>query len=319
MTSNNVEIEVISAKQLNVDGYWAKGDDEELLPVDEIPSVARDVSYCSCCCSLNSFIALCRRHLIITTSSVFLVLSVITFMLLTCAPTCIVDPYYFTALTKQNYDSPYRVVLLGDSLISGDRKQNFGEFPLMAARIGSFLPHYSNLNFLNFGSEGDTINSIRLRLGSVLSTPADAVILIWDSDVSQNLENSNNINYIRHNYLSNLTYVITAIQQNNPAVRIAIGGPGLLGEGPLFGKVSNRIFQTKRSMLDDYSIMNQQLALALNVTYIDIRKAYLSQLPSYRLAYSGCLTIDGEHENDNGLRIISKLVAKTILDYIPSV
>ena len=49
-----------------------------------------------------------------------------------------------------------------------------------------------------------------------------------------------------------------------------------------------------------------------NISYIDIRSAYLDALPLYRMSYKGCLTVDGEHENSNGMAIIAKSIAKVV-------
>ena len=263
----------------------------------------------------NYLIIHCRRHPVITVSVIFILLSVLTFMLLTCAATCILDPGYYIPLSKQNNDLPYRVILYGDSLITGNHKQNFGLFPLLSARISSFLPHY-NLDIMNFGHAGDGIDAMRQRLSHVLATPADAVVLLWDSDVSAINETPDTFQYLRQVYISNLTHIIETIQRNKTGVRIAIAGPGILGEGPLFKSVSYNVYHEKKILLNKYRAINQQVAAAFNISYIDIRLAYLEALPSYRLAYSGCLTVDGEHENDNGLRIISKLIAQAVFDWI---
>ena len=185
----------------------------------------------------------------------------------------------------------------------------------MVAKIKSFIPHY-NVNFYNFGHEGDGISALIGRLPSVLNASADAIIIMWDSDISANVETVDNIDFLRQHYISNLTYIIRKIQHDRKGIRIAIAGPGILGEGPLFKKELYKTIHTRKIMLNEYSEINRNIALQFDITYIDIRQAYLEQLPSYRLAYAGCLTVDGEHENDNGLRIISKLVAKAVFDWI---
>lgn len=69
-------------------------------------------------------------------------------------------------------------------------------------------------------------------------------------------------------------------------------------------------------MLDRYMTINQELCENNSVQYIDTRHPFLSALPANYYGYQGCLTIDGEHENDNGAIIIAKLFSEAILGWI---
>ena len=42
-----------------------------------------------------------------------------------------------------------------------------------------------------------------------------------------------------------------------------------------------------------YRSYNQQIAHDLNVTYIDLRQAYLDAVPSYHKGFRHCVTVDG--------------------------
>lgn len=70
-------------------------------------------------------------------------------------------------------------------------------------------------------------------------------------------------------------------------------------------------------MLNDYRDINKKIAAEYNISYLDIRKNYLEFIPSYRFFYKYCLTVDGEHENENGLGIIAKNIANILFEWIP--
>lgn len=264
--------------------------------------------------TFHSFVAICIKNRLKVIFLSFCIVVVITFFLLTCAPTCILGPSYSTPISIQRSDEQYNVILYGDSLITGNHNQ-LNNFDLMVRKIKSFLPNH-NVNLMNFAKGGQGISSMRSWLNSVLETPADAVILLWDSDVSANDESEDNISILREAYVTNLEYVMNMLHANKTDSKVAVAGPIILGEGTLFSRVSLQNYHGKQVMLDAYRSINQRIVADHNATYIDLRKAYLDFLPSYRLGYEGCLTVDGEHENSNGLTIISKLLAKTISDWI---
>lgn len=101
---------------------------------------------------------------------------------------------------------------------------------------------------------------------------------------------------LRNDYTTNLKYVINSIKVNKPSAFIAISGPLLLGEGTLFMIVSLSDYLEKIRMLNDYRLINEQVAASFNITYIDLRHSFVSLLPDNRLAYQGCLTVDGTYE-----------------------
>jgi hypothetical protein len=234
-------------------------------------------------------------------------LTVIVFFLITCAPTCTLGPSYYRPLTLEKKDTQFNLIMFGDSLITGNHRQKFNIFPIIASKVASFIPHY-NLNMINFGEGGNRIIDLRNRIEPVLSTPSDAILLLWDSDVSSSDETAENMSYLREVYISNVTYVLDRILQSDSSKLIAITGPIILGE-----RLSAC---SKSSMLDEYVEINQKICTAYNITYIDLRKAFISEIPWYRMVDSGCLTVDGEHENRNGMTIVAKAVAKTVIRWI---
>lgn len=67
-----------------------------------------------------------------------------------------------------------------------------------------------------------------------------------------------------------------------------------LGEGLWFSPVSTETYNEKKRMLDAYRIMNRKVASDFNVTYIDLREAFIKESPPFRRGYQGCLTVDGK-------------------------
>jgi hypothetical protein len=97
---------------------------------------------------------------------------------------------------------------------------------------------------------------------------------------------------------------------------VALGGPGVLGEGRMFFAPNEGRFQDKEPMLDAYGTINKQAAIRVGIPYIDIRQAFLDFIPSYQLCYSRCVTIDGEHENDRGTVIVARLFALSLSSWL---
>lgn len=259
----------------------------------------------------KGFISLFRQHRGITSLMIFLAFSVAVFMIISCAPICTLDSTYSYPVSVSNVSEPFKLIMFGDSLVTGSRAQNFGIFPDLASKVSFYLPNF-NLNLINFGHNADGIVALRKRMNYVLATPADAIIILWDSDINANVESKVDIAILREFYISNVTFVVNAIQKNSSTVQIALAGPTIIGEGVFFKKVPFTTYHKRIAMLNDYSSINRQIADNHNITYIDIRSAYLDALPLYRMSYKGCLTVDGEHENSNGMAIIAKSIAKVV-------
>ena len=70
-------------------------------------------------------------------------------------------------------------------------------------------------------------------------------------------------------------------------------------------------------MLRRYTEINKEVASSYSsLPYIDMRQAYLDALPKNYYGYMGCLTIDGEHENENGSIIVAKMFSAQLLSWL---
>ena len=179
----------------------------------------------------------------------------------------------------------------------------------------------TNLYFLNILPQFHRLPSI---LAVMRTRPINAVMLLWDSDVSDVDEagmSLQQITTLRDYYRSNITFVIESLRQQQPDLYISMSGPVLLGEGQgrFLSPVSPEKFSQKQSQLDAYVRINTEMASWLEIPYINLREAYYEVLPSYRLAYDSCLTIDGEHPNSNGAYVTAKNLALVLDGWLSAV
>ena len=73
----------------------------------------------------------------------------------------------------------------------------------------------------------------------------------------------------------------------------------------------------KIRMLRRYTLINKEIVSTYpSVSYIDMRQAFLEALPNNYYGYMGCLTIDGEHENENGSIIVAKMFSDQLLSWL---
>ena len=147
----------------------------------------------------------------------------------------------------------------------------------------------------------------------------DAVILLWDSDVSDVDEFRRSASYVaqlRANYTTTLKSVIKTVLQTGAF--FAFGGPVLLGESYTTYLAVLPKFRNKFQMLNDYRDMNKAVAKELNVPYIDVREAFLNAIPTYWHFLHGYVTIDGEHENERGTQMVAKMLADALRPWLRS-
>jgi hypothetical protein len=215
------------------------------------------------------------------------------------------------------------VVLLGDSLIN--RPCEMFNLTERLVNMTEPAPGTS-LRFVNAGNNGEEIASIEARTAAVLAAnaPVWAVILFWDSDCS-NVDESKlspqEVAQLRANYSANLIATERMILAITP--RLAVAGPELLGEGPL-GLPAR--FANKTQMLEDYVCLRRSrgpprpsstnpnhkpvwtaprtaprrptysyptqraltraAASAEDVPYIDMRAAFMAEIPPWRVCRS---------------------------------
>lgn len=230
-------------------------------------------------------------------------------ILLQIAPIFCLFMFYVSALSIEN-ELAVNVALIGDSLIS----RAYRDFDL-TGKVEALLPDYK-LTFSNYAFSGARILDVKTsQIDQALETNPDIVLLFWDSDCSDVNERNMTLlqtHELRKSYTSNLEYVIKAVL--NTGAYIAVGGPEVLGEGP----IKPRRFWGKNPMLDDYRQINIDVTNSLKVYYMDIRQAFLDIIPFWWLFNSKYLTVDGEHENSRGTEIVASFFADAILNFIES-
>jgi len=90
---------------------------------------------------------------------------------------------------------------------------------------------------------------------------------------------------------------------NHAGARVILCTPTVIGEKPDGSNPSDE-------MLDDYSEISRQVATDTGSQLLDLRKAFIAYLKEHNPdhAEKGILTIDGVHLNDDGNRVLSRLV-----------
>lgn len=121
----------------------------------------------------------------------------------------------------------FKVALFGDSLIS----RPFLNLDL-EGKIKSYLPQL-HLEITSIASNGCKIADMRGKLGDLVDTDIkpDAVILYWDSDVSDVDESklsSDSVDELRLKYTEDLSFILHELVSNISYV--AVAGPGILGK-----------------------------------------------------------------------------------------
>ena len=69
-------------------------------------------------------------------------------------------------------------------------------------------------------------------------------------------------------------------------------------------------------MISSYVEMNQMVCANHSIPYINMHHSFLAALPSNYYGFSGCITLDGEHPNNNGAIIVAKMFSEYILGLI---
>jgi lysophospholipase L1-like esterase len=89
----------------------------------------------------------------------------------------------------------------------------------------------------------------------------------------------------------------------------------LIGEGPV-GIHDN--FVGKETMLDDYREMNKKIASSNNIEYMDVRQAFLNEIPEGNQPNEGIVTVDGEHPNEYGTDVMVKIFTPVLKAWLDS-
>ena len=196
---------------------------------------------------------------------------------------------------KAEINNRVKIVLFGDSLIDVPFNRNS-----LDEKIRNQFPYYL-LDIVNEGNGGNKIHNLKERMyNDVVLKKPDIVLLYWDSDLSDQDYEFLEEKSTELQYTEDLSEVVRVLKN---ASKLAVAGPGILGEGPLFPK---DFFYRKNKLLNHYREINQNVSLENGVIYLDIRKAFLDFIPSAWIFSMGFCTLDGEHPNERGSQIIAE-------------
>jgi hypothetical protein len=196
---------------------------------------------------------------------------------------------------KSVINNRVKVVLFGDSLIDVPFSRN-----ALDEKIRRQFPFYL-LDIENEGIGGNKIHNLRERMyGDVVSKKPDIILLYWDSDISDQDADYLEEKSTELQYKEDLSEVVRVLKNTS---KLAVAGPGLLGEGPLF---SLNYFYRKNGLLDQYREITMNSSQENGILYEDIRKALKDSIPSAWIFSMGFCTMDGEHPNERGSQIIAE-------------
>jgi lysophospholipase L1-like esterase len=200
-----------------------------------------------------------------------------------------------------------RIVFVGDSLVHSSARDHH-----LLDRIHEELVRLHperTFDIVEAGVNGDRIADIRARLDrDVLDLRPHAVVLYWDSDVSDVDERSmtrDEVRQIRAAYDDNVRAVIGRLVASGAYV--IMSGPTLIGERP-------RRKNEKDAQLDAYRRINMRIASTLKIEYVDTRRPFFARRPAGTPpdVDHGLLTEDGEHLNDDGVDVAQLLFVRAI-------
>ena len=223
-----------------------------------------------------------------------------------------VDKFYadFYANVTQK---TYRIALVGDSL-AGALYIGYN----IVGMVSMYLPGL-RFQFVPFDVSGSRIADIRARLDQVLAADVDGYFVFFDSDaydVDEWLMSKDEVAATQATYRANLEYVLRTLNAAKPHGFLALAGPSVAGEGPLFGPVTLWEYYLKYDQLDRYNAINWDVASSLHVLFLNVRRSFLQYKSDYyhnRVGYFGCLTADGNHENPLGATIVVNLLSRALL------
>ncbi len=212
--------------------------------------------------------------------------------------------------------SPMRIVFVGDSFVHRSLKGH-GVLEALRDELERRHPGY-DVTVTEAGVNGDRIGDILQRLDDdVLALRPEAVVLYWDSDISDVDERGMapaEVRDLRATYEANLREVLTRLVASRAFV--VMSGPTLIGERP-HGQ------NPKDPQLDAYRRINRKVARALGVRYVDTRRAFFAARPADAPpdVSKGLLTEDGEHLNERGALLAEQLFSRPLdlwLSRLPS-
>ncbi len=195
-----------------------------------------------------------------------------------------------------------RIVFFGDSLVH----RSDGDHGLLALVRGGLEERERGRRFelIEAGHNGDKIADLKKRLNEdVLTLRPSAVVLYWDSDVSDVDEgrlSPTQLAAVRSAYERNLSDVLRALVVAR--AHVIMTGPTLIGE-------KRRGQNPKDAQLDAYAALNRRIAADIGVPYLDSRHAFFARETA---ATDGPLTEDGEHLSAAGVRLLAHEVVRAL-------
>mmetsp|Transcript_25896 Transcript_25896/g.24728 ORF Transcript_25896/g.24728 Transcript_25896/m.24728 type:complete len:328 (+) Transcript_25896:198-1181(+) len=202
-----------------------------------------------------------------------------------------------------------RVLLYGDSQWGIVERHHH-----LTEKIQAYLPEYP-MNFTVVGDSAVKAKDLNLRLLEYKHVNPHIVLINIDSDVSNVNEDILSVQertIVRDHYRGNLSAVVEF--WINTGALVALGGPGLLGEGSIRPPQITR-FKNKVVMSNAYVDMNKEISAFYGIPFMDFRAKLKSMIPWYRFYYNGYVTRDGEHPNERGTGLESTIIANVMLDW----
>ena len=199
----------------------------------------------------------------------------------------------------------FKIILFGDSLIN--IPCTYYNLP---EKLQHQFPHFP-LTIINAGINGNKIADMKSRVYSdVVEKNPDAVMILWDSDVSDQsievlAEQSTQLQF-EANCMS------VFLTCSNASKFVSVAGPVILSEGPIFATDEYNKFDT----LNEYRTLVRNISSTYGIPYVDLRGSFMSSIPASWQLSRFYLTADGEHENQRGVRILAREFGKVINNWL---
>lgn len=202
----------------------------------------------------------------------------------------------------------FRTAFFGDSLIDFT-DSDYGIISHIMKKLQIAYPQLA-FDAVSVGEGGDQVKRLLARVSNdVLRHNPDCILIYFDSDATDRIDaDKSNVKNLYYDDLSQLLQICTA---QAPGC-VGLGGPTLFGELP-------RGSNTRDAILDEYAKINAQVAAKWNVTYFHTRDIFFSKIPSYWMVPTGYLTLDGEHHNADGAKIIRQIFENFLVNHYQSI
>jgi hypothetical protein len=188
---------------------------------------------------------------------------------------------------KSDGSDIHHIALLGDSLISIP-DTNYGILNNLQNRMSNRYPAFTfDIKFVFFGRIADLKN---IMCEDAVINQAESIILYWDTDVRTKETSA------IAQYAQDLAEVMSTIKK--AVNHVAFAGPGLIGEAPIgYNKFDE--------CADTYRKINRKISSIFDVSYIDIRKAFIQadRRKGWKKSFGYLTEADGHHPSYVGTQI----------------